>query len=419
MPATRRLRRIVLVQRLVAAAGVGLLLSVPAAPAYAEGTGEPFDASTCTDFQRNDPIPSWATQRLQLDRVHALATGKGVTVAIIDTGIDTHRNPALSKDGRPVTTELYNYAGSDRGRGSDGRADCAHGTRVASLIAGRAETGTGTEFVGVAPDARIIGLRALQTTSTQGQTNQPEPLEPTIRAIQRAIELRADVINISQQGSDSPEYRAAIKQAIDAGIVVVAAAGNRGGTGPLPYPAAYPGVIAVGMSDINDLPHEQSQYAQGLDITVAAPGVEVLMANPSGTNGQSWQTDTGTSFAAPMVTGTVALMLQREPDLTPADVKQRLELSSDLPPAAAPDRQLGYGVVNPYRALTDVPGRRSTATPTPLPGRAPDPTRPGATTPAGAVAVGLGVTGLAGLGLATALYAAYPSGRRRGWRHAE
>lgn len=78
------------------------------------------------------------------------------------------------------------------------------------------------------------------------------------------------------------------------------------------------------------------------------------MANPSEPMAQSWQTESGTSFAAPQVSGVVALMLEREPRLWLAEVKRRLGLNADPPAEAIPDKQVGYGVVNPWRALTEV-----------------------------------------------------------------
>lgn len=410
-------------RRLLGAAAVVLLLGQAAQPAYAaDGEGEPFDAATCADFVPNDPAQVenayWASKRLQVDKVRQLATGKGVRIAVIDTGVDTARNPELQRSGRPVVNQAFNFAGFDKskGSGSERKADCAHGTRVTSLIVG---TPTSGGFSGLAPDAEVISLRALQQTTgspAPGQQQESEPLQPTINAVRKAIQLRVDVINISQQGSDSYEYRQAINEAIAAGIVVVAAAGNRGGEARPPYPASYRDVIAVGMSDINDQPHPQSQFHPDLQVAVGAPGVKVLAANPSGPQGQSWEMVDGTSYAAPLVSATVALMLERDPKLKPAEVKRRLQASADPPAAATPDKQLGFGIVNPYRALTDVDFGTPGPTPPPALGRAPDPTKAASTTGGGKLAVALGLAALVGVGLATALFAAYPSGKRRGWK---
>ncbi|WP_460744730.1 S8 family serine peptidase [Mariniluteicoccus endophyticus] len=412
----------------VAAFAAGLALTqVCAHPAYAaDGDGEPFSASTCIDYPKQAPVASWATERLKAEKAWPLATGKGVRIAVLDTGIDTEGVAVLTRaeSGHQVVRENYNFAGWDaiRGNGNEKKADCTHGTKIAALIAGNAQPGSGTDFTGIAPDADIIGMRTLQAAVRldEEKANKPEPLEPTIKAIRRAIDLKVDIINISAAGTGSPEYERAISDAIDAGIVVVAAAGNSGSSASRPYPASYPGVIAVGMTDARDVAHPQSQSHERLKVTVAAPGVDVLVPNPSSpSGGAAWQTDTGTSFAAPQVAGVVALMLEREPDLTPAEVKQRLQDSADPPPAAVPDKQLGHGIVNPYAALTAMPGGSRTPGPTPKPppGRAPLPNERPLTGGRGAdLALVLGGVAVLGTALATALYAAYPFGRRRNWR---
>ncbi|GAB3705775.1 S8 family peptidase [Mariniluteicoccus flavus] len=412
--------------RRLAALAVGVALTQAwAHPAYAvDGEGEPFDATTCIDYPRQAPIMAWATDRLKAEKAWPLATGKGVTVAVLDTGIDTSGVAALQRaDGRQVVRASYNFAGYDaiRTNNNERRTDCTHGTKVAALIAGHAPEGGGTNFAGVAPDADVIGMRTLQAAVRldEEKANRPEPLEPTIRAIRRAIELKVKVINISSSGTGSPEYERAIADAIDAGIVVVAAAGNSGAVSRLTYPAGYPGVIAVGMSDINDKPHEKSQSNERLRVSVGAPGVELLVPNPGTAGAPAWQTDTGTSFAAPQVTGVVALMLELQPDLTPAEVKRRLEDSADPPTAGSPDRQLGHGIVNPYAALTSLPASARTprATPKPPAGRAPMPNdRPLTSGPGDDIALVVGLVAVLGMGLAAALYAAYPFGKRRNWR---
>lgn len=400
----------------LAVAGVlaGAVAAGPALPASAQDAG--YDPKYCEPLAANNPLPkAWQVARLAPEKAWPIATGKGVTVAVIDTGVDSYQNPLLMRGGRGIVAANYNFAGVGQSSG-DGppKLDCQHGTRVASLIAGQSDPNERTDFTGIAPDADIVSMRALTSTKQQGE---PEPLEPMVNAIRRATELDVDVINISQQASDSPEFSSAIAAAIDQGIVVVAAAGNLGtGNAPPPYPASYPGVIAVGNTDSNDLPNETSQSNADLEVTVAAPGTEVLMVNPSQDGEQSWQTDSGTSFAAPLVSGVVALMLQAEPSLTPSQVKQRLQDSADPIAASAPDEQLGYGVVNPHRALTVLPpgSPHPSAPPTVV---APDPRRGKIDVPiqrnAALLVAFLGVTGLA---LAAAIAAAYPAGRRRRWR---
>lgn len=335
--------------RRVLAVGAATTLWVAVGAAPARAAERPFDAQTCVDYEPNDPAPAWHVQRLGLDSPELTATGAGVTIAVLDTGVDNADNPVLEG----VVDQSLDFAEPSE------ETDCTHGTQVTSLIAG--QPAPGTAFRGVAPNASIIAMRVLTSADPAGgpggqRGEQPrgEPLGPTIAAIDRAIALDVDIINISQQGSDTPAYRAAITRALDAGVVVVAASGNQGIDGPPQFPGGYPGVIAVGMANRDDVADAKSQANDGLEVTVGAPGVDILVANPSG-GSQSWNTQVGTSFAAPLVSGTVALMLEDDPSLTPADVQQRLEETADPPAGAVPDRQLGYGIVNPARALSDLP----------------------------------------------------------------
>lgn len=296
---------------------------------------------------------------------------------------------------------------------------------VTSLIVARPGVDPRTNFSGVAPDATILALRALQQgpqvgSGTGSGTSQQESLTPTIEAVNYAVDQHVDIINLSQQGSDTPAFRAAIERAVSAGILVVAAAGNHGRHAGIPYPAAYPGVLAVGMSTTGDAAQSDSQSNAHLQVSVAAPGDSVLGLLPSGNAGQAYQTDTGTSFAAPLVSGTAALVMQQFPSLNAAQVRARLEQTADQPNAAVPDPQLGYGIVNPYRALTDPSAAPSASpapsrTPAPLPNPSDQPkpdhsVRDRALTGAGA-ALGASVVALL---VARSL----PAGRRRRWRPA-
>jgi len=188
---------------------------------------------------------------------------------------------------------------------------------------------------------------------------------PLAAAINDAVASHVDIINISQEGSDDTRIRQAVANAVSHGVIVVASSGNAGNSGPK-YPAAYPGVISVGMTTTSDAPHPSSEEGVGVDVTVAAPGDAIVSLLPSGPQGatstetylkssQIWNTEPGTSFAAPIVTGVVALMLQKakaeDVTLTPAEVMRRLELTADPPPGAVPDAQLGYGTVNPQKAV--------------------------------------------------------------------
>ena len=339
-----------------ATAAAVLLIGPLAGPAVAEvKETKGFEPPVCTANQpstdSDDKLnaASWQVTRLKPERAWPHATGKGVTVAVIDTGITTKHSDYFAKE-----LEHYNFAPAEPTQ--DG-FDCSHGTGVVGLIAARRPANSPRIYTGIAPDAEVISLRALQNSPSDDKEEEEkrEDLAPTIKGILKAIELDVDIINISQSGSHTPAYAEAITKAQDAGILIVASAGNGGQNGVPSYPAAYPGVVAVGSTDIDDRPSTFSQSAEDMPISVAAPGTEVLRLQPSGDKGQAMGTDNGTSFAAPQVTGLAALIMERYPDLTADQVKRRLETTADLPGGrAVPDPILGYGIINPYRAMTDV-----------------------------------------------------------------
>ena len=336
-----------------------LVATVPVARA-----ADPLEVSLCRTFQPsgNQGAHAWQMDRLRLKEAWALATGEGVTVAVIDTGT-SNINSAYFNANDVASLNMIPLDDQDR---KDG-LDCGHGTQVTSLIASTSGIDARTNFGGVAPDAKVIAYRGLAVPVDEQGNAQAESPAPTIAAVNEAIAAKVDIINISQAMSEgTPEYAAAIKNAIDHGIVVVAAAGNASQKlrGPA-YPASYPGVIAVGLSNPQDIAPAGSGHSDpAMEITVAAPGVGVLALGPTRAPAagrtsqqdllanQSYVSETGTSFSAPIVSGVVALMLQRSPDLTPAQVKQRLVETADPPVGSVPDPYLGHGVVNPLRALT-------------------------------------------------------------------
>lgn len=419
-------------RRLAATAlAVVLFGAGPVVPAAADGTGEAFSPGQCNYYlpaadarysqTTKEPLQAaWQINRLAPERAWALATGKGVTVGVIDTGVDTV--DVMYFDNARVKT--VNFAPKDPRQLSQTGLDCTHGTKVVSLIAGRRSTDPDANFSGMAPDVHVISYRALQYSEPPGN-GELEPFEPTVKAVRQAIKDKVDIINISQSApTDNAGYRAAIADAIKAGIVVVAAAGNSGPAGPS-YPAAYPGVISVAMTTRTDSAHELSQWGRGMSISVAAPGEQLMAIMPSrkasGLAFESGDGGTGTSFAAPLVTGLAALILQRYPRLTPAQVKHRIEATADPPPGAIPDPKLGHGIINPYRALTMAiseetqPSQAPTPVPTPL--HPDDRPRPDHTVRNIAIGVAAGTFGLTLL--AFVLRMSLPAARERKFRAAE
>ena len=406
---------------------VGMSALVATVPhAYA---ADPLDVSLCRAFppSGNQGAHAWQMDRLRLKEAWALATGKGVTVAVVDTGTSNINSAYFT--GNDVTS-LNMIALEDKDR-QDG-LDCGHGTQVTSLIASTSGIDARTNFGGVAPDAKVIAYRSLAVPLDDEGKQRSESPAPTVAAITEAIAAQVDIINISQvMGVKDPAYEAAIAKAIAAGIVVVAAAGNTdsGLRGPA-YPASYPGVISVGATKPDDTPSEISYSAPGMQVTIAAPGHLVTAlapsTKPSATDmtslvaNQAYANVTGTSFAAPLVTGVVALLLEREPDLTPAQVKQRLVETADRPVAAPPDPKVGWGVVNPVRALvgTTVPTTAHPSPTVPAPPvtvEPPPPVDPGPRRMT--LAIAAGATGLAALGLTLKLV--IPAAARRGFAPAQ
>ncbi|GAB1640880.1 type VII secretion-associated serine protease mycosin [Krasilnikovia sp. MM14-A1259] len=363
-----------------------------------ENAGEPGKVITQTP---------WQQQWLAPERVWPFSTGAGVRVAVIDSGTDAS-HPQLKGHVERGFDMLSNGAGGD--------VDCnSHGTAVASIIAAQRKPGIG--FVGLAPDADILPIRVSEREA-DGDKGQGESVLPErfAEAIRKAVDSGATVINLSVTlYQNFPVVEDAVKYAVGKDVVLVAAAGNlhqNGKPDPVPYPAAYDGVIGVGAIDQNGARVEKSQIGKYVDIV--APGDQVVAATRvSGHN--YW---IGTSFATPMVSATVALMRSAEPKLSAAQVTQRLLATAD-PAHGGAAQGYGQGVVDPYRAvterLTDAPAQAPQA----LPAVPNDPARAAraarwATIGQAGMWVALGLVAAALLVAVVALLAQF--GRRRRWQ---
>ncbi len=358
--------------RLLAALAAAALVAGPTLPAEAAAP----HAATRADCSIKPGVPSsgvpWAQTRLGFQRVWPITTGAGVTVAVIDTGVDAGP-PPRGATYHPQLRGVHVRAGTNvvSSTPSGSTVDCdGHGTMVTSIIA--AQPVAGEPFAGVAPGATILPIK--QTESSHDNNGDADGIG---RGIEAAIAAHARVANLSVFVlTPSPLLERAVADAARAGLILVAATGNSGQNGnPRTYPAEYsrkyPNVIAVGATDAHDTIAPFSEYGDYVDIT--APGAQVETASAL----TGYLRNDGTSFAAPFVTGTVALMLAAHPELSAAAVRDRLEATADAPPASVPDQRYGFGIVNPYLAVTsiraDAAPPASTAAAPPVPVRAAPP----------------------------------------------
>lgn len=290
----------------------------------------------------------WAQQALRFASVWNRTRGGGVTVAVVDSGVDA--NPQF---GDRVIPGPDLVAGTRPGIPPG--ADCVgHGTAVASIIA--AAPVPGISFTGVAPAARILSVKISGTDSF--------PTSAAPQGIMDAVQFGAGVINLSLATPDDvPALRNAVEYALRHNVVVVAAAGNDlrtggiEGSGPF-YPASYPGVLAVGAAGPGGALAGFSD--RHTPVAVTAPGVNVTSAYP-GTFPEAYApAQSGTSFASAFVAGVVALVRSAHPELSAAQVVARIEATAHGP--AGPGT--GHGLVDPVRAVAAVlpaesPGGRS------------------------------------------------------------
>ncbi|MCX4694288.1 type VII secretion-associated serine protease mycosin [Streptomyces sp. NBC_01408] len=320
----------------------------------------------------------WGLLALRAEEAWGTTRGDGVTVAVLDTGVDpTHPDLAGQVlDG----TDLI---GTGAGRGD--RAWARHGTAMAGIIAGHGHgPNRGQGVLGLAPQAKILPVRVILEEGDPGRAQARENKGGALaEGIRWAADHGADVINLSLgDDSDSAHHEAgedeAVQYALAKGVVVVASAGNGGETGDrVSYPAAYPGVIAVTAVDRRG--RKAAFSTRNWYATVSAPGVDVVIADPDRSYYEGW----GTSAAAAFVSGAVALVKAAHPDLSPAQIKKLLEDTASDRPSGGRDDARGHGTVDPAAALQVAEAVRPEA-PVPAPaaagqpyfGPGPEPVRP-------------------------------------------
>ncbi|PRY56313.1 type VII secretion-associated serine protease mycosin [Knoellia remsis] len=341
------------------------------------------EARPCTEGQtRYVAEAPAALSRLGARKAWELATGKGVVVAVVDSGVAANNVhfpkgsvlPGRSFVGGPATTD-----------------ESGHGTAIAGIIAARS-IGDRSGVVGIARDATILPVKI--TGGENGGDEAAQRSANLAKGIAYAVSAGADVINLSLSTSaNRPDVRAAVASATRAGVVVVASAGNRDQAaetrdGPR-FPAANPGVIGVSAANSADIVTQDS--IRGSHVDLAAPGDNIA------TTFRSWgdcvfsQQGQSTSYATAYVSGAAALLKQRFPSASPAEISYRLETTASRGSRTSRDDASGWGIVQPYEAMTAVlddsvagpvpPGGTPRATPPPQVSQvdltpAPDPRAP-------------------------------------------
>lgn len=280
----------------------------------------------------------WGIKRVGADLSWVKSTGKGIKIAVVDTGIDyTHTD--LDANVKDCVTFVTGT--------SDCKDDNGHGTHVAGTIA--AENNS-IGVVGVAPDAWLYGVKVLNRKGS-GWTSD------VIAGIDWSNSNGMQVITMSLGSSfDNSALHLAVDTAYNNGIVIVAAAGNDYG-GAIIYPANYSSVIAVTATDKNNAIASFSNI--GTKAELAAPGVSIFSTYKGGT----YATLSGTSMATPHVTGAVAVLLATDINLypgydlngdgmwDPVEVRNRLHDTANDLGVAGPDKYFGYGLVNAFNAI--------------------------------------------------------------------
>ena len=282
-------------------------------------------------FKTEGDPAQYGLAKLRLPQAHSLSVGADVTIAVIDSGIDTS-HPELA--GR--------IAGSFDALGSS-EGPHLHGTSVASTIVAHGR------LMGAAPSSRLLAIRAFGTLDTGSKDSGADSNSfVVIKSLDYAVANRAQIINMSFAGPKDRAIGRSLAAAASKGIVLVAAAGNAGSRSSPLFPAADRNVIAVSATDKDDQLFSASN--RGSYVAISAPGVDILSAAPEG----KYQILSGTSLSAAYVSGVAALMISRSPEIASSDVRATLlSTARDLGPAGRDD-QFGAGQVDALSAVSAV-----------------------------------------------------------------
>ncbi|WP_319750134.1 type VII secretion-associated serine protease mycosin [Streptomyces sp. AK02-04a] len=319
-----------------------LLVGIAATPAYAESIRE----------------REWHLTAMKAEQMWQTSTGKGITVAVIDSGVNADL-PDLKGQILPGMDEAPDSPGDEH---TDYEG---HGTGMALLIAGTGKANGGAGTFGLAPGAKILPVRT-PDRGLDGVRYTKEFSETVSRGIRYAVDSGAQVINISMAVPEgSEQLTAAVKYALDKGSLIFAGVGNSGSENkgnPVEYPAATPGVVGVGAVGKDLRKTTESEYGPQVDMT--APGEEMYSVCP---NGAGLCRSHGTSDATALASASAALIWSKHPTWTNNQVL-RVMLNTIGGPTDGAKRNdsIGYGIVRPRIALQN-PGNPGPAHAYPLP----------------------------------------------------
>ena len=293
-----------------------------------------------------------ALDRLGADAAWQLASGRGVVVAVVDSGVaeaNVHLRGAV-EPGVDLTG-----LGDERGWTDTYH----HGTAVAGVIAARAYSapGEGSGVIGLAPEARILPVRVYVADDETARREGTDPTAEGMAAgIVWAVDHGAQIVNLSMSTvHDNADLAEAVRYANSQGVLIVASAGNRATSeseedGPR-YPAAYDGVL--GVAAVDDLDRGVQASIHGPHVDVAAPGTMVVTTYID--KGDCvFGADGSSSYATAYVSAAAALIAERFPLESPEQWAHRLMATASRPQADQRDDVIGWGVVRPWAALTFV-----------------------------------------------------------------
>jgi type VII secretion-associated serine protease mycosin len=300
-----------------------------------------FEAPANADSIRDR---QWHLSFLEVAKAQAISQGEGITVAVIDSGIDNN-HPDMTGNVLAGLDVVVGGAGNGWGD-KDG-----HGTGMAGLIAAHGHgAGNGDGALGLAPKAKILPIR-INTGSGYGDG------KALAIGVDEAVKRGAKIITIPVN-SDANSFDA-VQRAVNAGVIVVASTGNRPRENFIGDPGAHPGVVAVGAvgkdGNIADV------SVRGPAVSLVAPGVDIV----SSSNEDGYRIGTGTSPSTAIVSGAAALVWAKYPQLKSTQVVEHLTKTATDKGAPGRDSDYGFGVLNVLKALTTEPSTTPTASPTP------------------------------------------------------